>query len=133
MSLQSRFVSSREGEFRRKNSYGDSLSLVECAADARFENTSSSTGGFQGLPSESFLLPSPGRLSAGLKTQRRLLPRPPALGADCLFRQVGRAYCRIHYIVVILLHFNGILGYIKEDPNKRSKILSLHSLILNRM
>ena len=37
-----------EGESRRKNSYGDSLPLVECAADARFGNTSSSTGGFQG-------------------------------------------------------------------------------------
>ncbi len=89
MSLQSRFAGGGEGESRRKNSCGDSLPLVECAAGARFENTSSSTGGFQGLPSESFLLPSPGRLSAGLKTQGRLLPRPPASGADCLFRQVG--------------------------------------------
>ncbi len=74
MSLQSRFVSCGEGESRRKNSYGDSLPLVECAAAARFENTSSSTGGFQGLPSESFLLPSPGRLSTGLKTQRGYCP-----------------------------------------------------------
>ncbi len=74
MSLQSRLVGCGEGESRRKNSYGDSLPLVECAADARFEKTSSSTGGFQGLPSESFLLPSPGRWSAGLKTQRRYCP-----------------------------------------------------------
>ena len=47
MSLQSRLVGCGEGESRRKNSYGDSLPLVECATDARFENTSSSTGGFQ--------------------------------------------------------------------------------------
>ena len=41
-------------------------------------------------PSESFLLPSPGRLSMGLKTQRRVLPRPSSSEADCLFRQVRR-------------------------------------------
>ncbi|WP_279230034.1 MULTISPECIES: hypothetical protein [Clostridia] len=35
MSLQSRFLDCREGESRRKNSYGDSLPLVECAADAK--------------------------------------------------------------------------------------------------
>ncbi|MCB6931277.1 hypothetical protein V3C10_00060 [[Clostridium] symbiosum] len=29
---------------------------------------------------ESFLLPSPGRLSMGLKTQRRLSPRPSSAG-----------------------------------------------------
>ena len=62
VSLQSRFAECGEGESRRKNSYGDSLPLVECAADARFGNTSSSTGGFQGplrkvfsfLPQEGF-------------------------------------------------------------------------------
>ena len=35
MSLQSRFVGYGEGESRRKNSYGDSLSLVERTADAK--------------------------------------------------------------------------------------------------
>ncbi|WP_286201009.1 hypothetical protein V3C10_18375 [[Clostridium] symbiosum] len=35
MSLQSRFVGCGEGESRRKNSYGDSLPLAECAADAK--------------------------------------------------------------------------------------------------
>ena len=48
VSLQSRFAECGEGESRRKNSYGDSLPLVECATDARFGKTSSSTGGFQG-------------------------------------------------------------------------------------
>ena len=35
MSLQSRMVGCGEGESRRKNSYGDSLPLVECTADAK--------------------------------------------------------------------------------------------------
>ena len=35
MSLQSRFIGCGEGESRRKNSYGDSLSLVERTADAK--------------------------------------------------------------------------------------------------
>ena len=35
MSLQSRFVGCGEGESRRKNSYGDSLPLVERTADAK--------------------------------------------------------------------------------------------------
>ncbi len=35
MILQSRFVSCREGESRRKNSYGDSLPLVKRTADAK--------------------------------------------------------------------------------------------------
>ena len=39
VNLQSRLVGCGEGESRRKNSYGDSLPLVECAAGARFENT----------------------------------------------------------------------------------------------
>ena len=42
-------------------------------------------------PSESFLLPSPGRLLTGLKTQRWVLPRPSYSEADCLFRQVFKA------------------------------------------
>ena len=74
MSLQSRCVGCGEGESRRKNSYGDSLPLVERTADARLERTSPSTGGLQGLPSESFLLPSPGRVSTELKTQGRCCP-----------------------------------------------------------
>ena len=90
-----------EGESGEKNSFGDSLPLVKRTADARLENTSPSTGGLQGHPSESFSPPSPGRLSMGLKTQRSVLPRPPASGADCLFRQVRGGYCRGHYEVVI--------------------------------
>ena len=39
VSLQSRFAECGEGESRRKNSYGDSLPLVECTTDARFDNT----------------------------------------------------------------------------------------------
>ncbi|WP_286200859.1 hypothetical protein V3C10_20770 [[Clostridium] symbiosum] len=35
MSLQSRFIGCGEGESRRKNSYGDSLPLVERTADAK--------------------------------------------------------------------------------------------------
>ncbi len=84
MSLQSRFVSCREGESRRKNSYGDSLPLMECTADASFVRNLSKHRRIPRSPSESFLLPSPGRLSAGLKTQGRVLPRPPASEADCL-------------------------------------------------
>ena len=37
-----------EGESGRKNSCGDSLPLMECAADAKLDNISLSTGGFQG-------------------------------------------------------------------------------------
>ncbi|WP_279230058.1 hypothetical protein [Clostridium transplantifaecale] len=35
MSLQSRFAGCGEGESRRKNSYGDTLPLVERTADAK--------------------------------------------------------------------------------------------------
>ena len=35
MSLQSRFIGCGEGESRRKDSYGDSLPLVERTADAK--------------------------------------------------------------------------------------------------
>ncbi len=74
MSLQSRFVGCGEGESGEKNSCGDTLPLVKRTADARLERTSPSTGGLQGHPSESFSPPSPGRLSTGLKTQRRCSP-----------------------------------------------------------
>ena len=80
MSLQSRFVGCGEGESGERLSCGDTLPLVKRTADARLENTSPSTGGLQGHPSESFSLPSPGRLSTGLKTQRSVLPRPLASG-----------------------------------------------------
>ncbi len=90
MSLQSRFIGCGEGESRRKDSYGDPLSLVERTADAKLVRDLAKHRRAPMSPSESFLLPSPGRLSTGLKTQRRVLPRPPASGADCLFRQVRR-------------------------------------------
>ena len=67
-------VGCREGESGEKNSCGDALPLVKRTADARLENTSPSTGGLQGHPSESFSPPSPGRLSTGLKTQGRCCP-----------------------------------------------------------
>ena len=114
MSLQSRFVGCGEGESGERLSCGDTLPLVKRTADAKLERTSLSTGGLQGLPSESFSPPSPGSLSTGLKTQRRLLPRPPASGADCLFRQVRGRYCRGHYVVVNLLPYEGILGWIQR-------------------
>ncbi len=37
--LQSRFIKCREGESGEKNSFGDSLPLVEYETDARFEKT----------------------------------------------------------------------------------------------
>ena len=77
-----------EGESRRKDSYGDPLPLVERTADAKLERTSLSTGGLQCPLRNFFSFLPPGRLSTGLKTQRSVLPRPPASGADCLFRQV---------------------------------------------
>ncbi len=93
-------VGCSEGEEGEKNSCGDTLSLVKRTADAKLERTSLSTGGLQGLPSESFSPSSPGRLSTGLKTQRKVLPRPSSSEADCLFRQaVRKRYCRGHYEV----------------------------------
>ena len=113
MSLQSRFVGCGEGESRRKDSYGDSLPLVERTADAKLERTSLSTGGLQCPLRNPFLLPSPGRLSTGLKTQGRLLPRPPASGLIVSFECGGR-YCRGHYVVVNLLPYEGFLGWIQR-------------------
>ena len=114
MSLQSRFVGCGEGESGERLSCGDSLSLVKRAADAKLERTSLSTGGLQGHPSESFSPPSLCRLSTGLKTQRSVLPRPSSSGADCLFRQVRGRYCRGHYVVVNLLPYEGISGWIQR-------------------
>ena len=53
------------GESGEKNSYGDTLALVKRTADARLENTSPSTGGLQGLPSESFSPSFPGQVVDG--------------------------------------------------------------------
>ena len=62
VSLQSWGEVCREGDSGRKNSYGDSLPLVECAAGASFENTSASTGGFQCPLRKVFTLHPPGTL-----------------------------------------------------------------------
>ena len=103
MSLQSRFIGCGEGESGEKNSCGDSLPLVKRTADARLENTSPSTGGLQGHPSESFSPPSPGRLSTGLKTQGRCCPVRRLQGLIVSFVKCGGRYCRGHDVVVNLL------------------------------
>ena len=90
MSLQSRFVGCGEGESGERLSCGDTLPLVKRTADAKLERTSLSTGGLQGHPSESFSPPSPGQVVDGTEDSGKVLPRPPASGADCLFRQVRR-------------------------------------------
>ena len=59
MSLQSRFVGCGEGESRRKNSYGDSLPLVECAADASFVRNLSKHRRIPRSPAECFHPSSP--------------------------------------------------------------------------
>ena len=72
MSLQSRFIGCGEGESRRKNSCGDPLPLVECEAGARFEKTSSSTGGFQGPLRKVFSFP--GQVVDGTEDSGKVIP-----------------------------------------------------------
>ena len=89
----------RTGESGRKNSCGDSLSLVECAAVLRRHNTTPKYRRIPRSPSESFRPPSPfGKVIDGTKAPSySKLPARHHSPADYPLHQVRGRYCRCHY------------------------------------
>ena len=102
MSLQSRFEGCGEGESRRKNSYGDSLSLVERTADAKLVRDLAKHRRAPRSPFGKFSPSFPGQVSGGTEDSAKAVAPSAICRADCLFRQVRGRYGRGHDIVVFL-------------------------------
>ena len=114
MSLQSRFVGCGEGESGEKNSCGDTLPLVKRTADAKLVRDLAKHRRASRSPFGKFFSSFPGQVVDGTEDSGKVLPRPPASGADCLFRQVRGRYRRSHYVVVNDLLFEVVSGWIRR-------------------
>ena len=99
-----------EGESGRKNSCGNSLSLAECAATAKLENTSLSSGGFQGPLRKVFSL-LPGQRVDGTE-DRKVFARPPFLRRlIAAFFHKGKGETATTFIVCLLLCVHHVLDF----------------------
>ena len=131
MSLQSRWMVVVRGNPGEKIPTGTRFRLWSAQRMLRRQRTPSKHRWAPRSPSESFLLPSPGRLSTGLKTQRRLSPRPSSSEADCLFRQVRGGYCRGHYVLPIAGSLSPVYTEITTDTLKFNISFKFSSVLFN--
>ena len=120
MSLQSRFVGCGEGESGERLSCGDTLPLVKRTADAKLERTSLSTGGLP-CPLRNLFSFLPRQFVDGTEDSGKVVAPSAGFRADCLFRQVRGRYCRGHYVVVNLLPYEGIPGWIRRKIKSTRK------------
>ena len=107
MSLQSRFLVRREGESGKKNSYGDPLSLVECAAVASFVKYLSKHRRIPRSPAESFV-------------SVHSMPRYPLRDAQKRYIEPFRAVILGFYVTYALLHSHKTPREILPVDNNRS-------------
>ena len=102
MSLQTRRGFVVRGNPEKNIPTGTRFRFVKRAADAKLgKSVLAKHRRASRSPSERFSPSSPGQVVDGTEDSAKAVTRPPASGADCLFRQVRGGYCRGHYTAVI--------------------------------